>query len=125
MRTLTTPIAMPNVNRIDPIRVRDNRDDGTPSMTLVVQLVGVGGRNGGIFALVARDTGSSDSLTLNAAPTSYTDIVIRHEGTPINNACSALGTAYDNAPGNRAAKRDAVLDAAYAIGMIAATLAAT
>lgn len=116
-------IDMPNINKIDAVKVIDNRDDADSSIVLTVHLQGNGGRDGGTFTVVARNLTNSAVLQVNPAPAGYGDVLIGGVAQ-INGACDALGAAWDGA-GGRAAKRDAVLGAALACGLIGAGLAAT
>lgn len=124
MLNLTTPIPVPNITKVDPYKVADDRDDAVPSFTLMVRFQGNGGRDAGSFAVVARDAANSHGLTLNAAPAGLGDIILTG-AMQIDNACTQVATAYDNAAGNRAARRAVAYAKALEIGLIAAALAAT
>jgi hypothetical protein len=123
-RTLTTPISMPNITKIECIKVQDDRDDPVPSFTLVIHLEGVGGRDGGTHTVICRNAVNSTGLNTNAAPAGFGDVVLGGV-MQIDNACTLVGDAYDAAPGARAAKREAAMAKAMEIGLIGAGLAAT
>jgi hypothetical protein len=127
MLNLGTTIPMPNINRVDVTKFNDeNREDPVdPNCTLTVHFVGVGGRDAGTFSITAYNAANSQKLGLNTAPGGYGDVILRHAATQVDNACTQLCAAYDNAAGNRGAKRVAAYAKAVEIGLIDALLAAS
>jgi hypothetical protein len=124
MLTLTTPITIPNINKVDPHKVIDDRDEAVPSFTLLVRVQAVGGRDAGTFSVVARNAANSQRMHKNAAPATLSDSILTG-AAQIDNACTQIGDAYDAAAGNRAAKRVAAYAKAVEIGLIDPLLAAT
>ncbi len=127
MRTLTTPIAMPNVTRVDVFDQVDRRDArGDPRFELCCEFKSNAGsnRNLGSFCVAARDVGNSTRVALNPTPAGYGDIILTGFAD-VPGACTALAAAYDGAAGNRQAKRDAAYAAAITLGLVDAALAAT
>jgi hypothetical protein len=78
----------------------------------------------GVFAIVAYDTIPSVRIIKTASPTSITG-KISLTTSVVTNAYTTLKTAEESTVGNRSAKRDAVLAAAIAAGLIAADFAYT
>lgn len=124
MLNLTTPITIPNINKVDPYKIIDDRDEAVPSFTLLVRAQAVGGRDAGTFSVVARNAVNSQRMHKNAAPATLSDSILTG-AAQIDNACTQVGDAYDAAVGNRAVKREAAYAKAVEIGLIESTLAAT
>lgn len=124
MLILATPIVIPNINRVDPIKVIDNRDDDVPSFCLTVRFYLVGGRDGGTFTICAYNSRNSSMLEVNPTPAGAGDSIVLRGAVQVDNACTSLGAAYD-AAGTRAAKRAAVYAKALEIGLLGPGLATT
>jgi hypothetical protein len=127
MLTLTTPISMPNITRVEVYDQSDKRDSRIdPRFELCCEYKSnvAGARSGGTFCVVARDVGNSTRVHKNPTPAAYGDIVLVG-AVDIPGACTALAAAYDGATGTRAAKREAAYAAAVALGLVSADLSAT
>jgi hypothetical protein len=131
LRTLTTPIAVPNITKVEIVDVNDKRDAATgPHFAITLHFQAAGGRDAGTFTVTARDVANSSILALNTAPAALGDI-FQGGVSQINNACTSLATAYDTAfdaaTGNRTVKRRAgeagALVKAQEIGLVGAGLA--
>ena len=133
VRTLTTPIAMPNINKLEVLDYDDKRDAETdPYIRIVLRFRGVGNRDAGTRAVVAKDAANSTRVYLKPSPSGYGDVIL--DGTAdIPGACTAIGTAYDTAldaaTGGRVAKLKAAVEAALAqaetIGLVGPGLVST
>jgi hypothetical protein len=133
-RTLTTPINIPNITKVEIIDVNDKRDAAVdPHFSITLHFQAAGGRDAGTHTLIARDVANSNPIRLNAAPAGFGDIILSGGVCQVDGACTALATAYDTAfdatVGNRAAKRRAgeaaALVEAQARGLIDAGLSST
>jgi hypothetical protein len=133
-RTLTTPIPVPNITKVEIVDVNDKRDAATdPHYALTLHFEGVGARDAGTHTITARDALNSNPIALNATPAGYGDMIVSGGVAQCDGACTALATSYDTAfdaaTGTRTAKRRAgeaaALVKAQEIGLVGAGLAST
>jgi hypothetical protein len=118
VRSLTTNITLPNVNKVEITDFNDRRDSiENPRIEIELHFRGIGNRDAGTVTIVARDTKNSKRVFLHSNPKGYGDVILT--GTAqIDGACTALAAAYDaaldGATGSRNAKLATAINAAIA-----------
>jgi hypothetical protein len=123
MKTLTTPMAMPNLTKWKVLKCRDNKDDDVPSCEITIQVQGAGGVVYCTPTLLAFDAQNSTVLQANPSPLGYGDKIISGQAQ-LTGAYTAIAAANGGA-GNRNAQLLAVEAACLATGLVAVSLTGT
>lgn len=125
MLTLTTPIAVPNVTRIQVLAVDFDEDAEVAFVTIEARSPPATGLQYAKVRLrVANAPAMSHRLARNAEPTDYTNALVLVSQAPIANGYTALAAAWFGAA-NKAARRSAAETQGLASGWIDASLAGT
>lgn len=121
-QTLTTPITMENLRKIEVVDVTDHDLDTDGYCELRIQIRGSGNLLYGEYTAVARNVSNSTRVFVNPASVAYGDKIAAGQAD-IPNARDTIMAAYSGAAGNKSAKRDAALAAARSIDLVGAGLA--
>lgn len=116
-QTLTTPINMRNITRIEPAKFVAFEDEVVPCCKLTLQFRNADDTLYAEVCVVAFDSQNSTAMLLNPTSTGYMDKILLAQ-VQVNNAYTQLLAAYNGASGTRGQKRDAVLAAAKSIGLV-------
>jgi len=123
MKTLTTPISVPNIRKWQVTRFNAYLDDAPAWGEMTIQIFGAGSVPYCVRVLPIFDAQPSMTILANPTPVGYTDAISTAMKTIVN-AFTTLQTANVSA-GNRAAQLAAIETAALSIGIVDASLAGT
>lgn len=130
MKTLTTHIVIPNINRFQVDKFLPSKDDDTPYGVLYISFLMVGGKVYGPhgrpvpFVLTITDE-PGRGLAKNATPTGASDLIIEQPNAQAG-VFSALLAAWEAAtPQNKKQRNLAIEDLLVTCGILSADLAGT
>ena len=123
MKSLTTPIVVPNIAKWKVLRVSDYQDDTPQRLDVCIQMLGNGNVTYNVVTLSIYDSQESLFLFANAAALSYGDRI--SSGSKLFAGAYTTISAANKSTGNRNAQLQAVETALLTAGIIDASLAGT
>jgi hypothetical protein len=124
MKTLTTPIVVQNLTKIQVDKFANFQDETPPYANVTAHIQSNDGTVYWSGSLQVFDTQNSDVINVNASPIGFGDKLIGGYAQ-LNNAYTALVAADANATGNRRAHLNAIEAACMTAGVFGAGLAGT
>lgn len=125
---ITVANAISSLRRWQVLDVRDNANDTSPSLAVLVQVLGAGGVPYGNYWLYAFDSQASQCLTVNASPQSTQDQLVTVAqslaGTPYT-TLAALWNANTTGGGTRGNRLKAIEAALVTAGLVSSAFAGT
>ena len=124
MKTLTTPIVVQNLTKIQVDKFANEQDETPPYANVTAHIQSTDGTVYWSGTLQVFDAQNSDTVNVNASPVGFGDKIIGGK-RQLNNAYTALVAADAGATGNRRAHLNAIEAACMTVGVFGAGLVGT